>query len=109
MLHCRDGCPLNLAKGTTVLFVADPGECFFYAQHTLCCISRTTHPKDQTRCCSHSTVGGFSGTAEAAFYLNNLQHKVEIPKGAAACADGFTGIIMEQPVAVFTTGAPTTR
>lgn len=31
---------------------------------------------------------------------------MEIPKGTAACADGFTGIIMEQAVAVFTTGAP---
>lgn len=57
---------------------------------------------------AHSTAGGFSGTAEAVFYVNNLQNKVEIPKGAAACANGFTGTIMGQAVAVLTTGTPLT-
>lgn len=49
-------------------------------------------------------AGGFSGTAEAAYYVSNLQRKVEIPKGVTACADGYTGTIMKQQVAVITTG-----
>jgi hypothetical protein len=49
-------------------------------------------------------AGGFSGTAEAAYYLKNLQRRVAIPKGVTACGDGYTGIIMKQRVAVITTG-----
>jgi hypothetical protein len=49
-------------------------------------------------------AGVFSGTAEAAYYVNNLQRKVAIPKGVTACGDGYTGIIMKQQVAVITTG-----
>lgn len=53
---------------------------------------------------TYSPTGSFSGTPEDAYYLSNLQKKVDIPKGVTACASGYTGVIMRQPVAVITTG-----
>jgi hypothetical protein len=48
--------------------------------------------------------GAFSGTPEDKVYIDNLSNKVSFPAGLVACPRAFFGTVMNQPVAVITSG-----